>query len=218
MSKRRFMGQFLRWLAAGLAGYALATAPVRAEDLAPDAMILKVSNEVLDTIKSDAAIRGGDVGRLMTLVDNKVMPNVNFQRMTAAAVGPGWRQATPEQRQRLQGEFKALLVRTYAGALSQVNDMSVALKPLRAGADDKDVTVRTEVKGKSQPDPVQLDYRLEKAPGEGLGWKIYNLNVMGVWLVDTYRTQFAQEVNAHGIDGLINLLVERNKAAAGKKG
>ena len=212
-SRRMFFGV----AAACLASLALAAAPARAEDLAPDAMILKVSNDVLDTIKTDAAIRGGDVNRLMTLVDNKVMPNVNFQRMTAAAVGPGWRQASPDQRQRLQGEFKTLLVRTYAGALSQVTDMTVALKPLRAGPDDKEVTVRTEVRGKSQPDPVQLDYRLEKASGQGLGWKIYNLNVMGVWLVDTYRTQFAQEVNAHGIDGLIDLLVERNKAA-GKKG
>lgn len=209
---------FLAWMATGLATFALATATAHAEDMAPDAMILKVSNEVLDTIKSDAAIRGGDVNRLMALVDAKVMPNVNFQRMTAAAVGPGWRQASADQRQRLQSEFKALLVRTYAGALSQVTDMSVSLKPLRAGPDDKDVTVRTEVKGKSQPDPVQLDYRLEKSPGEGLGWKIYNLNVLGVWLVDTYRTQFAQEVNAHGIDGLIDLLVERNKAASGRKG
>jgi len=211
-SRRSIFG----WAAACLAVLALVTAPARAEDLAPDAMILKVSNEVLDTIKTDAAIRGGDVNRLMALVDNKVMPNVNFQRMTAAAVGPGWRQASPDQRQRLEGEFKTLLVRTYAGALSQVTDMTVTLKPLRAGPDDKDVTVRTEVKGKTQPDPVQLDYRLEKSAGEGLGWKIYNLNVMGVWLVDTYRTQFSQEVNAHGIDGLINLLVERNKAAARK--
>lgn len=211
-SRRSIFG----WAAACLAGLALVIAPARAEDLAPDAMILKVSNDVLDTIKTDAAIRGGDVNRLMALVDNKVMPNVNFQRMTAAAVGPGWRQASPDQRQRLEGEFKTLLVRTYAGALSQVTDMTVTLKPLRAGPDDKDVTVRTEVKGKTQPDPVQLDYRLEKSPGEGLGWKIYNLNVMGVWLVDTYRTQFSQEVNAHGVDGLINLLVERNKAAARK--
>ncbi len=179
-------------------------------------MILKLSNEVLDSIKVDQAIKNGDINRLMALVDTKIMPNVNFQRMTAASVGPGWRQATPEQKKRLQEEYKILLVRTYAGALQQVNDMTVSIKPMRAASEDKEVVVRTEVRGKSNPEPVQLDYRLEKTPGEGLGWKIYNLNVMGVWLVETYRSQFAQEVNAKGIDGLIASLVERNKANAKK--
>ncbi len=202
---------------AGLAALALAQTPVRAADEAPDAMILKLTNEVLDGIKADTAIRNGDVNRLIALVDTKVMPNVNFQRMTASSVGPGWRQATPEQRQRLQEEYKILLVRTYAGALAQVNDVTVTLKPLRANPDDKEVLVRTDVKGKTQPEPIQLDYRIEKTPGEGRGWKIYNLNVMGIWLVETYRSQFAQEVNAHGIDGLIASLVERNKTSI-KKG
>jgi len=179
-------------------------------------MILKLSNEVLDNIKADAAIKGGDINRLITLVDTRIMPHVNFQRMTAASVGPGWRQASPEQKKRLQEEYKILLVRTYAGALSQVNDMTVSLKPMRARPEDKEVVVRTEVRGQGNPEPVQLDYRLEKTPGEGRGWKIYNLNVMGVWLVETYRSQFAQEVHAKGIDGLITSLVERNKANAKK--
>jgi phospholipid transport system substrate-binding protein len=129
--------------------------------------------------------------------------------MTASAVGPAWRQATPEQQQRLQEEFKKLLVRTYAGALDQVSDQSVTVRPFRGSPDDKEVLVRTEVRGSG--DPVQLDYRLEKTPGEAGGWKIYNLNVLGVWLVDTYRSQFAQEINAKGIDGLIARLAERNK-------
>jgi phospholipid transport system substrate-binding protein len=183
---------------------------------AADAMILKLSNEVLESIKADPAIKSGDVSRIITLVDSKIMPNVNFQRMTASSVGPGWRQATPEQKKRLQEEYKILLVRTYAGALAQVNEMTVAAKPLRVAPEDKEVVVRTEVRGKGQPEPIQLDYRLEKTPGEGRGWKIYNLNVMGVWLVETYRSQFAQEVNAKGIDGLIASLVERNKANAKK--
>jgi phospholipid transport system substrate-binding protein len=153
--------------------------------------------------------------RIVALVDSKIMPNVNFQRMTASAVGPGWRQATPEQRQRLQEEFKTLLVRTYAGALSQVSDQTIAVKPLRAAPEDREVLVRSEVKGRG--DPIQLDYRLEKTPGQGAGWKIYNLNVLGVWLVETYRSQFAQEISAKGIDGLIASLAERNKANA-KKG
>jgi phospholipid transport system substrate-binding protein len=144
------------------------------------------------------------------------MPNVNFQRMTAAAVGPAWRQATPEQKKRLQDEFKTLLVRTYSGALSQVNDQTISVKPLRASPEDKDVVVRTEIRGRG--DPIQLDYRLEKTPSDGAGWKIYNLNVLGVWLVETYRSQFAQEINAKGVDGLIAALTERNKNNAGKKG
>ena len=148
----------------------------------------------------------------MALVDKTIMPHVNFRRMTAASVGPGWRKATPEQQARLQDEFKTLLVRTYAGALSQVTDQSIVVKPLRAAAEDKDVLVRTEIRGRG--DPIQLDYRLEKTPGEGAGWKIYNLNVMGVWLVETYRSQFAQESNAKGVDGLIEALVARNKANA----
>ena len=153
------------------------------------------------------------MSRVVSLVDAKIMPNVNFQRMTASAVGPGWRQATPEQQKRLQEEFKTLLVRTYAGALAQVSDQVIAMKPLRAAADDNEVIVRTEVKGHG--DPIQLDYRLEKTAGQGAGWKIYNLNVLGVWLVETYKSQFAQEINAKGIDGLITALADRNKSNAG---
>ena len=141
------------------------------------------------------------------------MPNVNFARMTAAAVGPAWRQATPEQKTRLQQEFKTLLVRTYSDALAQVSDQTISVKPLRASPDDTDVLVRTEVRGKG--DPIQLDYRLEKTAGQGLGWKIYNLNVLGVWLVETYRSQFAEQINAKGLDGLIAMLTERNKAGGG---
>nr|WP_239027268.1 ABC transporter substrate-binding protein [Ramlibacter algicola] len=189
-----------------------------AADEAPDALVKRLSEETLGAIKSDKSIKQGDVEKIMQLVDSKIMPNVNFQRMTAAAVGPGWRQATPEQKKRLQDEFKTLLVRTYAGALSQVDDQTITVKPLRASPEDKEVVVRTEIRGRG--DPIQLDYRLEKTPGEGAGWKIYNLNVLGVWLVDTYRSQFAQEINAKGIDGLIAALTQRNKtnAAGGKKG
>lgn len=194
---------------------ALTIAPAFAVDEAADVMILRLSTDVMNSIKTDATIKSGDLSRIIALVDNKIMPNVNFQRMTASAVGPKWRQATPEQKTRLQEEFKILLVRTYAGALAQVSDQVVVLKPMRASPEDKEVVVRTEVKGHG--DPIQLDYRLEKTPGMGAGWQIYNLNVLGVWLVETYRSQFAQEVNAKGIDGLIATLVERNKANA-KKG
>ena len=185
------------------------------ENEAPDAFVKRISVDVLDTIKSDKAMRNGDIGRIVTLVDTRIMPHVDFQRMTASAVGPGWRQATPEQQKRLQDEFKILLVRTYAGALSQVSDQSVVMKPLRASPEDKELVVRSEVRGSG--DPIQLDYRLEKTPGQGAGWRIYNLNVLGVWLVETYKSQFSQEINAKGIDGLIASLSERNKSTSAKK-
>ncbi|MFZ3140803.1 MlaC/ttg2D family ABC transporter substrate-binding protein [Polaromonas sp.] len=204
---RRTLG---RLLTATLSLVLLASAPfVRAADEAPDALIKRVSSEVLDSIKSDKAIQAGESSRVLALVDSKVMPNVNFTRMTASAVGRSWRQATPEQKARLQSEFKTLLIRTYSGALSQVNDQKLSVKPLRAAPTDTDVTVRTEVLGRG--DPVQLDYRMEKTP---TGWKIYDLNVLGVWLVETYRTQFAQEISAKGIDGLIASMSQRNQTNA----
>ena len=210
---RRFLG---RVAASLLALAALGAAPLaRAADEAPDAMIKRLSDDVLATIRADKAIQNGDIDRILTVVDSKIMPNVNFRRMTAAAVGPAWRQATPEQQKRLQDEFKILLIRTYSGALAQVNDQTVSVKPLRADPADAEVVVRTEVRGRG--DPIQLDYRMEKTPGQGSGWKIYNLNVLGVWLVETYRSQFAQEINAKGVDGLIAALAERNKANAGTK-
>ncbi len=198
-----------------LFGASLLALPALAADEAADVLIKRLSTEVLDTIRADKSIQAGDVGRIVTLVDTKIMPNVNFQRMTASAVGPAWRQATPEQQKRLLDEFKTLLVRTYAGALTQIVDQTIVVKPLRASPEDKEVVVRSEVKG--QGDAIQLEYRLEKTPGEGAGWKIYNLNVLGVWLVETYRSQFAQEINARGLNGLITTLSERNKANA-KKG
>ncbi len=210
--QRRTLG---RWALAGalvLGAAAGAMKPAFAADEAPDVLVKRLSTEVLDTIKADSSIKAGDVNKIMGLVDTKIMPNVNFQRMTASAVGPAWRQATPEQQKRLQDEFKALLVRTYAGALDQVSDQTVTIKPFRGSADDQEVLVRSEIRGRGEP--VQLDYRLEKTPGQGYGWKVYNLNVMGVWLVDTYRTQFAQEINSKGIDGLIAALAARNKANA----
>jgi phospholipid transport system substrate-binding protein len=198
-----------------LLGASLLALPALAADEAADVLIKRLSTEVLDTIRADKSIQAGDVGRIVALVDTKIMPNVNFQRMTASAVGPAWRQATPEQQKRLLDEFKTLLVRTYAGALTQIVDQTIVVKPLRASPEDKEVVVRSEVKG--QGDAIQLEYRLEKTPGEGAGWKIYNLNVLGVWLVETYRSQFAQEINARGLNGLITTLSERNKANA-KKG
>ena len=195
-------------------------APVaQAQSEAADEFIRRISSETLDLVKTDKALRSGDTARLLQLVDSKLMPHVNFRRMTALATGPAWRKATPEQQKRLQDEFKTLLVRTYAGALTQVSDHTIFVKPLRPGQDDKNLVVNTEVRSKGEP--IQLDYRLEKTPGEGAGWQIYDLNVLGIWLIENYRTQFTKEINAGGIDGLIGSLAERNKSnagAAGRKG
>ena len=190
----------------------LAGNPAWSADESADAFIKHVSSDLLESIKADKSLKSGDVNKVMALVDQQVLPNLNFQRMTASAVGPAWRQASPEQQKRLQEEFKTLLVRTYAGALSQVSDQTVVVKPLRAAPDDKEVVVKTEVRGKG--DPIQLDYRVEKADDAPAGWRVYNLNVMGIWLVDNYRSQFTQVINAKGIDGLIADLAERNKTNA----
>ena len=201
-------------LAAGLLGLTLSLAlPLaRAADEAPDEMIRRLSVDVLNTIKADKDVQNGDVRKIIAFVDSKVMPNVNFTRMTASAVGRNWRQATPEQQASLEQEFRTMLLRTYTGALSQVRDQTVQIKPSRALQEGDEVIVRTEVRGKG--DPIQLDYRLEKSPATG--WKIYDVNVLGVWLVENYRNSFAQEINTSGIDGLINKLAQRNKTAAAR--
>jgi phospholipid transport system substrate-binding protein len=162
------------------------------------------------SVAADESLKSGDVAKIMQLVDTKLVQHINFRRMTALATGPSWRKATPEQQKRLQDEFKLLLVRTYAGALSQVSDQTIEVKPLRGDIDEKNLVIRTEVKGRG--DPIQLDYRLEKTPGEGAGWMIYDLNVLGIWLIENYKSQFTKEINNGGLDGLINSLAERNKS------
>ena len=200
------------WIFSLITAAAVFASPLAmAEVEAPDALVKRISSDVLASVKADPAIQKGDISRIVALVDAKIMPNVNFSRMTSMAVGRAWRQATPEQQKQLQDEFKTLLVRTYAGALGEVRDQTLSFKPMRSKPEDTEVVVRSEVRGKGEPIP--LDYRLEKADS---GWKIYDLNVLGVWLVETYKSQFAQEINTKGIDGLIANLVQRNKSAAGK--
>nr|WP_231731173.1 ABC transporter substrate-binding protein [Lampropedia cohaerens] len=187
---------------------AAAPAVVAAQDMAPDAMIKKVTDDVLRELRENKAVQQGDIAAATDAVNRIVMPHINFTRMTAGAVGPAWRNATPEQRQQIIEEFKAMLIRTYAGSLDQIGDLEVVVLPMRAQPDANDVLVRSEVRGGEQP--IQLDYRLQKTPGEGLGWKVYNVNVMGSWIVDSYRSQFQQEINANGIDGLIRALRRRS--------
>jgi phospholipid transport system substrate-binding protein len=189
-----------------------AAASVFAADAAPDAFVLKLSNEVIDAVKADKAIQSGDVARIRALVDSKVMPNVNLQRMVVKSVGPQWRSATPEQKQRLTEEFKTYLINTYSGALTQVKDQSVSLRPMRPGTNPNEALVGTDVVGRG--DPLQLDYRLEKS---GDTWKIYDFNVLGLWATESFRSQFSRDLSAGGIDALIDRLTEKNKSIAGSK-
>ncbi len=204
--------------AAALIGGAVAVAPVRAQGSAnaalhaPDALIKNLSDDVLNSIRKDPALQSGDVTKLNALIDEKILPYVDFEKMTRLAVGRGWRQANAEQRKTLIREFRTLLVRTYAGAVSVVKDHEVELRPFRAAPTDQDVTVRTQVVA-PRGEPIQLDYRLEKT---GAGWKIYDVNVLGVWLVENYRSSFGSEISRGGIDGLIQSLTERNKSLQSK--
>ena len=205
------MKKLYQFIAVLLAGSVLAFAgAARAADEAPDALVKRISMDVLDTAKNDKQIQSGDQQRILQLVEEKVMPYVDFERMTSLAAGRYWREATPEQKKQLTAEFRDLLKYTYSGALSQGRDQKIQFRPLRARPEDTQVEVQSQVL-QSRGDPIQLNYRLEKLPG---GWKIYDVNVLGAWLVQTYKGNFATEIGKGGIDGLIKTLSERNQRLA----
>jgi len=189
--------------------------PVQAQE-APDALVKRISMEVLETAKSDKDIQAGNQKKVLDLVEAKILPHVDFQRMTALAAGRFWRQATPEQQKQLTDEFRTLLVYTYSGAITQVKDQKLEFKPLRADPADTEVEVRSQVVQPRGGDPIQLNYRLEKLPSNV--WKIYDVNVLGAWLVETYKGNFAAEISKGGIDGLIKTLSEKNKRLAASAG
>lgn len=200
------MQRLMSWVAA--VGFVAVSGVAQAQQ-GPDALVRQVSGEVLDAAKADKSIQAGDLKKISALVEAKVLPYVNFTRMTSKTIGPQWNKATPEQKQKVQDEFRTLLLRTYAGALSQVKDQTVDVKPVRDVSDESNVLVRSEIRGKGQP--IQLDYRLEKA---GDAWKIWDVNVGGLWLVTTYQGQFKPVLSQSGIDGVIKLLVDLNAKAA----
>lgn len=182
-----------------------------AAEEAPDVLVKRISQEVIETAKADKDIQGGNQKRILDLVEAKILPYIDFQRMTALAAGRFWREATPDQQKQLVEEFRSLLVFTYSGAISQVKDQKLEFKPLRAAPTDTEVEVRSQVVHPRGGDPIQLSYRMEKLPS---GWKIYDVNVLGAWLVETYKGSFAAEINKSGIDGLIQVLREKNKKLA----
>lgn len=179
---------------------------------APDVLVKRISNDVIETAKSDKDIQAGNQKKVMDLVDAKILPYVDFQRMTALAAGRFWREATPEQKTALSNEFRTLLIHTYSGALSQIKNETVEFKPMRNDPADTEVEVRSQV-NVARGEPIQLNYRLAKGPS---GWKIFDINVLGAWLVETYKGTFATEIGKVGIDGLVKKLAERNKELANK--
>ena len=204
----------MKWLFSLMLGSLLSISSVFAQEDSPDAMIKKVTDEVLTIVRQDKDIQNGNTRKAIELVEVKVLPHFNFQRMTALAMGKEWQKANAEQKKRLSEEFKTLLVRTYSNALTSYRDQTIRYKPTRMPGGDADVVVKTEI---LQPGskPVQLDYSLEKQPD---GWKVFDVIVAGVSLVTNYRDTFTQEVRANGVDGLIQMLSSKNKQLeSGKK-
>ena len=176
---------------------------------APDAMVKRVAEETLATIKSDPKVSAGDQARIREVVETKLLPYFDFERITALAMGRNWRTATPEQQKQLVEQFRTLLVRTYSGALTQYKDQKMDYKPLRADANATDVTVKTEVV-RSGGAPVPIDYGMTKTPQ---GWKVYDVIVGGVSLVTNYRDEFNEQIKKGGVDGLIKSMQARNQGS-----
>lgn len=177
---------------------------------APDVLIKRLSTEIIDAAKTDKDIQSGNRQRINDLVEAKVLPHINFERMTSLAVSKSWRTATPEQQKQLVTEFRTLLIHTYSGAITQIRDQRVEFKPFRGAPDDTEVEVKSLVI-QTRGEPLQLSYRLEKTAS---GWKIFDINVLGAWLVETYKGSFSAEVSKNGVDGLIKTLTEKNKKLA----
>jgi len=189
----------------------LAASVARAEAPAPDVLIKDTVREVLDIVRADKELRAGNQKKMLELVDAKVLPHFNFERMTKLAVGKGWRTATPEQKQALQAEFRILLVRTYTKAFTSYRDQIVEVRPAKLDSAATEVTIKTEIIKPGSQQPIMVDYDMEKTPA---GWKVYDLTVEGVSLVTSYRGTFADQIQQVGIDGLIKTLADKNKTAA----
>lgn len=197
--------------------FGLLSAPAFADDMAPDVLVKKVTDEVLAVVRTDKDLQNGNTKKAIDLVETKVLPHFNFSRMTALALGREWSKTSAEQKTRLTNEFRILLVRTYSNALTAYKDQTVEYKPFKMQAGETDVTVRTLVH-QTNGKHIGLDYALDK---QADGWKVYDVVVAGVSLVTNYRESFSQEIRANGVDGLISTLAAKNKgseaAAAGKK-
>lgn len=193
-----------------MAGAAMAQSP---DTWTPDGLIKALVDDVMATVKADKEMQAGSIPKITALVEQKILPNANFQKTTQIAMGRNWAKATPEQQKQIVEEFKMLLIRTYAGAVSQIRDQTVQFRPFRAAPEDTEVTVRTQVINKGEP--IQMDYRLEKTPQ---GWKVYDINVLGAWLTEAYKGSFNTIASQQGIEGVIKTLQDRNRQLASAKG
>jgi phospholipid transport system substrate-binding protein len=212
MKSHKTIHQYFSALLSSLILFAGSAFAQAVDQSTPDGLIKTVVSEVMASVKSDPEIQKGNIPRIVDLVEKKIVPYTDMRRTTEMAMGPNWKKATPEQQAQLVSEFKNLLIRTYSGALSQLRDQTIQFKPLRAAPDDKEVVVKTVVIGRG--DPVPLDYRLEKTAN---GWRVYDMNIMGVWLVEAYRNQFANQISQNGVEGLVKFLQDRNKQLAAAK-
>ena len=212
---RKWSAARRRALTAFVASMAMVmVAPAFAQSMTPDALVKKVTEDVLATVKADPDIKSGNMSKIQSLVETKILPYVDFQKMTASAVGRNWSQATPEQQKEITEQFKQVLIRTYAGALKDVSDQKVEYLPYRASPTDTNVQVNTRVVNPKGGEPIQLQYRLDKT---GNDWKIVNVNVVGVWLVENYRSTFQSEINRGGMDGLVKSLTAMNQSGGAPK-
>ena len=212
MKSHKTIQNYFSALLASLFLFAGSASAQAVDQSTPDGLIKTVVSDVMASVKSDPEIQKGNIPRIVDLVEKKIAPYTDMRRTTEMAMGPNWKKATPEQQAQLVSEFKSLLIRTYSGALSQLRDQTIQFKPLRAAPDDKEVVVKTVVMGRG--DPVPLDYRLEKTAN---GWRVYDMNIMGVWLVEAYRNQFANQISQNGVEGLVKFLQDRNKQLAAAK-
>jgi phospholipid transport system substrate-binding protein len=213
MKRFLLISLFTAFVAFSSAGFAQQSTVSDVDASKPDVMIKTVTNNVLDTIRSDKTIRSGDINRVTQVVNQEILPYTDFRRTTQLAMGRAWRGATPQQQDQMVEQFKMLLIRTYAGALSQVRDQKVQFAPFRADPTDTDVVVRSSVINNGQP--LELDYRLYKTQQ---GWRVYDLNVAGAWLIQAYQQQFTEKISQGGVQGLIDFLTQRNQQlAAGKQ-
>jgi phospholipid transport system substrate-binding protein len=212
MKSHKIIQKYFSVLLSSLFLFAGSASAQAVDQSTPDGLIKTVVSDVMASVKSDPEIQKGNIPRIVDLVEKKIVPYTDMRRTTEMAMGPNWKKATPEQQTQLVSEFKNLLIRTYSGALSQLRDQTIQFKPLRAAPDDKEVVVKTVVIGRG--DPVPLDYRLEKTAN---GWRVYDMNIMGVWLVEAYRNQFANQISQNGVEGLVKFLQDRNKQLAAAK-
>ncbi len=212
VSYLRSLSLLQRMLAVALLGLGLAAACAQAATVnpkaAPNDFVQAAADNALEALKQDKTAQAGDLNRINELVGEYILPYVNFEKTTRLAAGRYWRQATPDQQKRLVEAFRNTLIRTYSGALANVDQTSaITMQPFRGDPKADDVVVRTLI-SQSNGQPTGVDYRLEKTPQ---GWKIYDMNVEGIWLIENYRNQFAQQINQNGIDGLIQALNQRNQ-------